>query len=128
MSDDSVWRRYRRHGEVIAEKRRHAWTWTTSTGEVMHAQAGDWAVTDDAGVERSVAAGMFDATHVRVGAQRYRRYGTTLARRATEQELVATLEGHAVAHEGDWIVQGPRGEQWPVPDDQFRKTYEGPIN
>ena len=27
------------------------------------------------------------------------------------------------AQPGDWIVEGRRGERWPVPDDQFRRSY-----
>jgi hypothetical protein len=128
MSVDAGWHRYRRLGEVTAEKRRHSWTWTTTTGELMQAQPGDWAVIDDAGDERSVAAGVFESTHEQVGPRRYRRYGTVLARPAMRRELISTLEGEVVANAGDWIVQGNQGEQWPVPDSQFRDSYAGPID
>lgn len=128
MSGDTALRRYRRRGEVTAEKRPRGWTWTTPTGEIMRAQAGDWAVTDDQGNERSVAAEVFESTHQQIGARRYRRSGTVLARRATRQEVIQTLEGDVVANEGDWVVQGPQGEKWPVPDEQFRDSYEGPLD
>ncbi|WP_157575880.1 RyR domain-containing protein [Mycobacterium sp. GA-2829] len=118
------WSRYRRRGEVTAEQRAQAWTWTTSTGEVMHARAGDWLVADDTGDTRSVAADVFPATHERIGPGRYRRTGTVLARRATPGEIVTTLEGEVIARDGDWIVQGPHGERWPVPDDRFQDGYE----
>lgn len=128
MSADAGWRGYRRRGEVTAEKQDHAWTWTTQAGEDMRADTGDWAVVDDHGLERSVAAEVFDSTHARVGPQRYRRSGTVLARRATRPEVISTLEGDVVANEGDWVIQGPHGEQWPVPDAQFREGYEGPLD
>jgi hypothetical protein len=128
MPADAGWRRYRRRGEVTAEKRPHSWTWTTTTGELMQAQPNDWAVIDDAGDERSVAAGVFESTHEQVGPQRYRRSGTVLARHAIRREVISTLEGDVVANEGDWIVQGNQGEQWPVPDSQFRENYEGPLD
>ena len=121
------WRRYRRRGEVAAEKRSHAWTWTAATGDVMQASAGDWAVFDDAGHERSVAASVFESTHERVGPGRYRRSGTVAARRAMSEQVVTTLEGDIVAHLGDWIIEGPQGERWPIPDEQFRLSYEGPV-
>jgi hypothetical protein len=127
MSADQEWRRYRRRGEVTAEKQDHAWTWTTPAGEEMHADTGDWAVIDDHGQERSVAAEVFDSTHDCVGPQRYRRSGSVLARRTMRQEVISTLEGEVVANEGDWVIQGPHGEQWPVPDGQFREGYEGPF-
>jgi hypothetical protein len=124
MSSDAEWRRYQRRGEVTAEKRDHSWTWQTTAGEVMTAQPGDWAVTDDAGSERSVAAGVFESTHERVAPHRYRRSGTVWARHATEREVVPTLEGDVVANAGDWVVRGAQGEQWPVPDEKFRASYE----
>lgn len=124
MSSEQSWHRYRRLGEVTAEKRDHSWTWRTDAGEVMIAQPGDWAVMDDAGSERSVAAGVFESTHEKMAEDRYRRSGTVLARRTTGQETVSTLEGDVVANAGDWVVQGAQGEQWPVPDPQFRASYE----
>jgi hypothetical protein len=33
------------------------------------------------------------------------------------------MEGKAIARPGDWVVEGFRGERWPVADDQFRRTY-----
>jgi hypothetical protein len=128
MSTDSGWHRYGRRGEVTAHKRTHDWTWVTNTGELMHAQAGSWEVIDDNGDERSVAAEVFESTHEQVGPHRYRRSGTLQARRATRQEVIKTLEGDVVAKKGDWIVRGEHGEQWPVPDEQFRASYEGPID
>jgi len=38
--------------------------------------------------------------------------------------MVPTLEGHLAARTGDWIVQGQRGEFWPVRGDIFAETYE----
>jgi hypothetical protein len=127
-SGDSGWRRYRRRGEISAEKRDHSWTWTTRSGDVMQGQPGDWAVTDDNGDERSVAAEVFESSHEQIGQQRYRRSGTVLARRAAEREVVQTLEGDVVANNGDWIVWGAGGEQWPVPDEHFRGSYDGPLD
>jgi hypothetical protein len=94
----------------------------------MQARAGDWAVIDDHGDERSVAAGIFESTHRQIGDGRYRRSGTVLARQATQREVIQTLEGTAVANKGDWILQGQQGEQWPVPGEQFRDSYEGPVD
>lgn len=127
-SADSEWRPFRRRGEVTAEKRNRPWTWTTLSGEVMHAELGDWWVLDDDGHERSVAADVFEATHRRIGPRRFQRCGTVLARRVSRRQVVQTLEGDVVAHEGDWIVRGSQGEQWPVPDEQFRAGYHGPLD
>ena len=128
VGPDQECARYRRRGEITARRQDRDWTWTASNGEVMHARAGDWAVVDDKGVERSVAAEVFESMHQQIGPSRYRRLGTVLARRATSREDVETLEGMVVANAGDWIVQGQQGETWPVPDEQFRENYEGPLD
>ena len=128
QSGDAAWRRYRRRGEVTAEKREQPWTWTTNSGETMHATQGDWSVVDDTGHERSVAADVFEATYRQIGPRRYERCGTVSARRVRRPEKVRTLEGEVLARAGDWIVEGAQGEQWPVPDEQFRAGYHGPVD
>ena len=131
MTRESGWQRYRRRGEVTARRRQTDWTWTATSGEVMSAKAGDWAVIDDAGVEHSVAAEIFESTHEEAESRephRYRRVGTVWAKRVTSRELVTTLEGDAVAERGDWIIEGQAGERWPVSNEHFHKTYEGPID
>jgi hypothetical protein len=128
MATESEWLRYRRCGEVTAEKRPTEWTWSTRAGERMRAEADDWAVIDDAGRERSVAAAVFESTYQQIGPNRYRRVGIVLAKRATSRQIVRTLEGDAVAEEGDWIIQGQSGERWPVPTDQFENSYAGPLD
>ena len=44
----------------------------------------------------------------------------TLKRRV----LVQTLEGPQVAKPGDWIMQGVKGELWPVSSEKAREKYE----
>ena len=38
--------------------------------------------------------------------------------------VIATLEGDMTASPGDWIVQGGKGEFYPIKDSIFRETYE----
>jgi hypothetical protein len=38
--------------------------------------------------------------------------------------LIPTLEGPVGAHASDWVVQGVKGEFWPVRRDIFQETYE----
>jgi hypothetical protein len=128
VADNSEWRRYRRRGVVTAVQRDRPWTWKTAAGDVMHSEGGDWAVTDDSGHERAVAAAVFDSSHQKIGPRQYRRTGVVLARKVATQEVVSTLEGDAIANQGDWILRGEQGERWPVSDEQFEKTYEGPID
>ena len=127
-SSESGWRSYRRVGEVGAEQRSSPWQWRTQRGEVMQAEAGDWAVTDAKGHVRSVAAAIFESTHENIAPGRFRRTGIVLARKVIAPEPVATLEGDVMAQPGDWVVKGRRGELWPVPDERFLTTYEGPTD
>lgn len=122
-----LWQRYRRVGTVVAEQQHQAWTWESGSGDVMHGEAGDWAVRDEAGNTWSVRDDIFRGTHEHVDGDRWRRTGFNKARRARAGEIVDTLEGPATASDGDWIVAGDGGEQWPVPDEQFRQRYEGPV-
>ncbi|MCZ2118618.1 DUF1642 domain-containing protein [Levilactobacillus brevis] len=37
--------------------------------------------------------------------------------------IILTYEGDMRVHDGDWIATGINGENWPIADDIFRKTY-----
>lgn len=115
---------FRRVGEVRAVRLDQDHVWTTSTGSLMRGHAGDWLVTGPDGVERTVAGVEFPQLYELVEGDRYRRLGTVTARRASARETVATLEGDAVADPGDWVVTDSRGHSWPVPDAEFRASYE----
>ena len=38
--------------------------------------------------------------------------------------IIPTLEGKHIAHEGDWIIKGVKGEFYPCKPDIFEMTYE----
>ena len=38
--------------------------------------------------------------------------------------IIKTLEGDMLLEEGDWLITGVNGEQYPCKDEIFRKTYE----
>lgn len=43
----------------------------------------------------------------------------------TDKEVkIKTLEGVMTAEPGDWIITGVNGEQYPIKDDIFKKTYD----
>ena len=46
------------------------------------------------------------------------------AYRATKVMYIDTLEGRMKAEEGDWIITGVNGEQYPCKPDIFDKTYD----
>jgi hypothetical protein len=89
----------------------------------MHGGQGDWQVIDDDGDIRTITNPEFLASHEHLAGDTWRRSGILRAWQVTERILIRTKEGNATARPGDWIVQGPAGERWPVRDDQFRRSY-----
>jgi hypothetical protein len=115
--------RYERVGLVHASQLTEPLTWTNDTGEQMHGYAGDWRVIDDAGNLRTVSDPEFQSSHEPAGDGRWRRVGRYLAWQVSEAVVVRTKEGKATARPGDWVVEAPTGERWPVRDSQFRWSY-----
>ena len=46
------------------------------------------------------------------------------AYQTNKKVIIQTLEGNMVANKGDWIITGVDGEQYPVKNDIFKRTYE----
>ena len=114
---------YERIGTVRA-RRLHAYRrWIRMSGDELRGAPGDWRVIDEGGDERTVRDPEFQASHEPVAGEVWRRVGTFKAWRVTERVVLRTMEGRAVARTGDWVVEGPGGERWPVTDRQFRRTY-----
>jgi hypothetical protein len=114
---------FRRIGTVRAKRLHARRPWTRLSGDELHGDAGDWRVVDDWGDERTVRDLEFRDSHEPLGGDVWRRTGTFRAWQASEALVLRTMEGQATAQPGDWIVEGRRGERWPVPDDQFRRSY-----
>jgi hypothetical protein len=117
-----VWRPFTRVGTVTAEQRSAPWTWTSRSGHTMQADAGDWQVEAD-GETWSVREDIFQTSYEHVGGNQWRRRGNVFARPAQPDETIETLEGPTTAAEGDWVIRGTAGEQWPVPGDEFAHRY-----
>jgi hypothetical protein len=115
--------RFERVGLVQASQLTEPLAWTSHAGEQMHGYPGDWRVIDDAGNLRTVTDPDFQSSHEPAGDGRWRRVGTYLAWQVSEAVVVRTKEGNATARPGDWVVEAPRGERWPVKDEQFRWSY-----
>jgi hypothetical protein len=114
---------FERVGLVRASQLSEPLAWTTYAGEQMHGFAGDWRVVDEAGNVRTVTDPDFQASHEPLGGGRWRRVGRYRAWRVSESVVVRTKEGRATAGPGDWVVEAPTGERWPVRDGQFRWSY-----
>jgi hypothetical protein len=115
--------RFERVGLVRASQLTDPLAWTNHTGEQMHGYAGDWRVIDDAGNLRTVTDPDFQLSHEPAADGRWRRIGTFLAWQVAEEVVVRTKEGKATARPGDWVVEAPTGERWPVRNEQFAWSY-----
>jgi hypothetical protein len=89
----------------------------------LTASAGDWLISD--GNEQwPVAADIFANTYRQVGVDKYVKEAPLLALQMDQPFKVKTPEGEAFASAGDYLVQGPAGESWPIPKEIFEKNYE----
>ena len=114
---------YRRIGTVRARRLNARRPWTRRAGDQLYGDAGDWRVVDAGGDERTVADLEFRASHEPLGGEFWRRTGNYRAWQITQAVVLRTREGRATALPGDWVVEGARGERWPVTDEQFRRSY-----
>jgi hypothetical protein len=117
-----LWQSFSRVGTVAAQRRDQPWTWTSDSGDKMRAKAGDWAVQAD-GKVWSVRDDIFRDTYEPAGDGLWQRKGRVQARPARPGETINTLEGPTSAADGDWVVRGSTGEQWPVPGEEFARRY-----
>jgi hypothetical protein len=115
---------FERVGVVQARQLQARRRWTRRSGDELTGGPGDWRVIDEANDERTVRDPDFRTSHEPLGGDRWRRTGTYRAWQVTEQLVLRTMEGQAIAQTGDWVVEGHRGQRWPVTDEQFRRTYK----
>jgi hypothetical protein len=114
---------FERIGVVCARRLAARLHWTLPSGEELFGVAGDWHVVDGAGTVRTVTDSEFRSSHARLEDGRWQRVGVFRAWQVAEAVTLRTKEGSATARPGDWVVEGPGGERWPVSDGQFRRSY-----
>ena len=114
---------FERVGVVCARRLAARLHWTLPSGEELLGDAGDWHVVDGSGTARTVSDSEFRSSHSRLDDGRWQRIGVFRAWQVVEAVVLRTKEGSATARPGDWVVEGPRGERWPVSDGQFRRSY-----
>ena len=119
---------FERVGAVSAERLAAPLRWALPSGEQLLGQAGDWRVIDAAGNVRTVTDSEFRSSHAPLDDGRWERVGTFRAWRVPEAVVIRTKEGHATASPGDWVVEGPGGERWPVSAEQFGESYRSRLD
>ena len=95
-------------------------------GGALKARAGrDYII--DYGASRAVVRGdIFERTYEPLGDGRFRKRADVIFHAFTldRPALVHTLEGPQKAEPGDWIIEGPAGELWPVTHAEAVKKYD----
>lgn len=119
--------RFTRVGEARAGRLTASRIWTTTAGDTLNAEAGDWWVVSGDRKKpdvRSVKPEAFARTYELIEGNRYQRTGEVQARQVLEAETVQTSEGLVKARVHDWIVTDEAGARWPVPADRFGDLYK----
>lgn len=97
-------------------------TWDGPHGSVLSAKTGDWLLTDGRS-EWVVTNEIFQSTYEKLTGLRYKKTARVRARRLNRAVLVNTIEGRVEAWPGDWVVQNPSGDYWPIRHDDFTRRY-----
>ena len=113
-----------RVGEVRAKRLTASHAWRNLCGDELSGARGDWRVIDESGDERTIRDPEFRDTHEPLVGDRWLRTGIVRAWRVSDAVVLRTMEGRALAHPRDWIVQGPGSVRWPVTSEQFARGYQ----
>jgi hypothetical protein len=122
---DFQFREFKKVGTVRAEQLHESTNWTTSKGEVMHAEAGDMKITGADGSTWSVKPDIFQQTYSPVAgsAGEFAKTAITRASQLTQPITIQTLEGQGSGQPGDYLIRGPKGEEYIVPKAKFESMY-----
>lgn len=94
---------------------------------VLRAKAGeDYVLAHGPGDHSIVRRDIFEIMYQPLGGGLYRKRTDIKYRYFTlkRRVVVQTLEGPQAAKPGDWIMQGVKGELWPVSPEKAREKYE----
>jgi hypothetical protein len=116
---------YKKVGTVKAVQLQQATEWRTGNGDVMRGEVGDWKITGSDGSSWTVKPDIFAKTYSSVpGAQgEFAKTAITKAMKLTGPMTVQTLEGTGTGQAGDYLVIGPKGEQYIVSGAEFESMY-----
>ena len=94
---------------------------------VLQARGGkDYVLAHGPGEHSIVRKDIFEIMYQPLGGGLYRKRTDVIFRYFTlkRRVVVQTLEGLQPAKPGDWIMQGVKGELWPVSQEKAREKYE----
>ncbi|MGQ0531801.1 MAG: hypothetical protein ACT4OF_03805 [Caulobacteraceae bacterium] len=93
----------------------------------LRARAGkDFILAHGPGDHSVVRRDIFEAMYQPLGGGLYRKRTDVILRYfiLKRRVVVQTLEGPQAAKPGDWLMQGIKGELWPVSPEKAREKYE----
>lgn len=116
---------YRKPAPVQAEQVKTAFTETTARGSTLSGKAGDYRVTGADGSSWVVDKAIFESTHQAIAGKpgHFQKTATIIGFQLDQPVSLQTLEGPVTGEAGDWLVQGPAGEQWIITGPKFAETY-----
>ena len=135
-------RPYRKSTITFARQMNRRFHVRLESGDVLHGQPGDYAcVSPDDGGKWIVARDIFEQTYapiklkpdqqtgiharlLRSGFQPHGKHQITWAKKIEKPIRVPTLEGEVMAHPGDYLCIGSKGEPWPQPAARFEAHYK----
>lgn len=127
-------REYIKTAKVPAQQRTAAFSERTQRGESMEGKAGDWVTINSDGSTGVIDDAVFQATYAAISGEfspeGWQLYQKTVPALAVRYWFflpfrLATLEGPMTVRRGDWILQGPSGDQWPRQHPFMTQNYMG---
>lgn len=94
---------------------------------VLQARGGrDYVLAHGPGEHSVIRRDIFELMYEPLGGGLYRKRTDIIFRYFTlnRRVVVQTLEGPQAAKPGDWIMQGVKGELWPISPEKARENYE----
>ena len=85
---------------------------------------GVWRVVCDDGETVLMTGADFLASHELADDGHWHRTGTFRAWQLTDQTIIRTRQGRAVAAPRDWVLESADGARWPVSDQHFHHRYQ----
>lgn len=98
----------------------------TAHGTLRARGGKDYILAHGPGEHSVVRRDIFEAMYEPLGGGLFRMRTDVILRYFTlkRRVVVQTLEGPQAANPGDWIMQGVKGELWPVSPEKAREKYE----
>ncbi len=116
---------YKKAGTVKAEQLTHPQEWTSTNGDQLKGEAGDWKLTGPDGSTWTVKPDIFAKTYgeTEAGSGVYAKTALARAMKLKIPYSVNSLEGSSSGGPGDYLIIGPNNEPYIVNGAKFEGMY-----